>query len=200
MLISIISLILITFLSTLIYQIVALVFILFFVLLSDFRKNIFNSFKRFSILIIFTLLIHLFFRFENNYLAEFTQFQLWEKSLFYTFRNTNIILLMLWTINSITTMDYYKFLNSLQKKFMKIKINLSFLIQPLIIGLRYFDIIQTEFQSLQQIHRILGIKKPTNIIQKIRYYSGLILPLIINSIERAEILSIALTSRRYNYE
>jgi len=102
-------------------------------------------------------------------------------------------------MNSVSTIDYYKFLNSLQKKFLKFKIDLSFLIQPLIIGFRYFDIIHTEFKSLQQIHRILGMKKPCKITKKIKYYSSLILPLIINSIERAEILSIALTTRKYNY-
>jgi len=102
-------------------------------------------------------------------------------------------------MNSVSTIDYYKFLNSLQKKFLRFKIDLSFLIQPLIIGFRYFDIIHTEFKSLQQIHRILGMKNPSKITKKIKYYSSLILPLIINSIERAEILSIALTTRKYNY-
>jgi energy-coupling factor transporter transmembrane protein EcfT len=43
------------------------------------------------------------------------------------------------------------------------------------------------------------MKKPRKITKKIKYYSSLILPLIINSIERAEILSIALTTRKYNY-
>ena len=106
---------------------------------------------------------------------------------------------MIWFINSLSIIDYYQFLNSLQQKILKFKIDISFLIQSIIIGLRYFDIIGSEFKSLQQIHRILGMKKPKKITEKIRYYSGLILPLIINSIERAEILSIALTTRKYNY-
>lgn len=193
-------LIVISFISTLIGQFLGLIPIFFIVLLDNSRNKIFKSFKNFSILIIFTLLIHLFFRFDsNNYFHDLLSKELWNKSLFFTIRNVNIILLMIWFINSLSKIKYYKFLNSLQNKLLKFKIDISFLIQPLIIGLRYFDIIHTEFKSLQQIHRILGVKKTTKITKKIKYYSGLILPLIINSIERAEILSIALTTRRYNY-
>ncbi len=151
-------------------------------------------------LVIFTLLIHLFFRFDSsNYLNELLGKKLWIKSLFFTIRNVNIILLMIWAVNTLSKIDYYHSLNSFHKYVMKFKIDISFLIQPLIIGFRYFDIIRSEFESLQQIHRILGMKKPTKIFKKIVYYSELILPLIINSIERAEILSIALTTRNYNF-
>ncbi len=197
---TIIYLIVISFIPSLIGQFLGLISILIIIFFNKSRNNIFNSFKKFSILIIFTLLIHLFFRFDpNKYFDDLLTRELWIKSLFFTIRNVNIILLMIWFMNSVSTIDYYKFLNSLQKKFLKFKIDLSFLIQSLIIGFRYFDIIHTEFKSLQQIHRILGMKKPRKIIRKIKYYSGLILPLIINSIERAEILSIALTTRKYNY-
>ncbi|MEA3499787.1 MAG: energy-coupling factor transporter transmembrane component T [Candidatus Marinimicrobia bacterium] len=197
---TIVYLIVFTFISSLAGQFLGLIPIFIIVLFDNSRNKIFKSFKKFSILIIFTLLIHLFFRFDpNNYFNDLLSKDLWIKSLFFTIRNVNIILLMIWFINSMSKIDYYSSLNSLQKKFLKFKINLSFLIQPLIIGLRYFDIIHTELKSLQQIHRIMGMKKPTKITKKIKYYSGLILPLIINSIERAEILSIALTTRKYNY-
>lgn len=197
---TIIYLIVISFIPSLIGQFLGLIPILIIIFFNKSRNNIFNSFKKFSILIIFTLLIHLFFRFDpNKYFDDLLTRELWIKSLFFTIRNVNIILLMIWFMNSVSTIDYYKFLNSLQKKFLRFKIDLSFLIQSLIIGFRYFDIIHTEFKSLQQIHRILGMKKPRKITKKIKYYSSLILPLIINSIERAEILSIALTTRKYNY-
>ena len=197
---TIIYLIVISFIPSLIGQFLGLIPILIIIFFNKSRNNIFNSFKKFSILIIFTLLIHLFFRFDlNKYFDDLLTRELWIKSLFFTIRNVNIILLMIWFMNSVSTIDYYKFLNSLQKKFLRFKIDLSFLIQPLIIGFRYFDIIHTEFKSLQQIHRILGMKNPSKITKKIKYYSSLILPLIINSIERAEILSIALTTRKYNY-
>jgi len=197
---TIIYLIVISFIPSLIGQFLGLIPILIIIFFNKSRNNIFNSFKKFSILIIFTLLIHLFFRFDlNKYFDDLLTRELWIKSLFFTIRNVNIILLMIWFMNSVSTIDYYKFLNSLQKKFLRFKIDLSFLIQSLIIGFRYFDIIHTEFKSLQQIHRILGMKNPSKITKKIKYYSSLILPLIINSIERAEILSIALTTRKYNY-
>lgn len=197
---TIVYLIVISFISSLTGQFLGLIPILIIIFFNRSRNKIFNSFKKFSILIIFTLLIHLFFRFDpNKYFNDLLTKELWIKSLFFTIRNVNIILLMIWFMNPVSIIDYYKFLNSLQKKFLKFKIDLSFLIQPLIIGFRYFDIIHTEFKSLQQIHRILGIKNPSKITKKIKYYSSLILPLIINSIERAEILSIALTTRKYNY-
>jgi energy-coupling factor transporter transmembrane protein EcfT len=64
--------------------------------------------------------------------------------------------------------------------------------------MRYVGLIQDEFRSLQQVHRIMGIQRPKHLIAQIRYYTSLIIPTIISSLERAENLSIAMTSRGYN--
>ncbi len=70
--------------------------------------------------------------------------------------------------------------------------------QPLSLASRYTGLIAEEFKSIQQVHRILGIQKPKHVIAQVKYYTSLILPTIISSIERAEHLSIAMTSRGYN--
>ncbi|MDD3095989.1 MAG: energy-coupling factor transporter transmembrane component T, partial [Candidatus Marinimicrobia bacterium] len=72
--------------------------------------------------------------------------------------------------------------------------------QPLLLAMRYSLLIRKEFRSLQQVHRIMGIARPKRLIARVKYYVSLVFPTIVASLERAEHLSIAMTSRGYNKE
>lgn len=192
---SLIVFISVFFISELIGQLAVIFFFLVLSLLNSNRKVIFTLFLRLSILVIFTLIVHLFFRFgENNYWAAFTTSDLWTKALFFTVRNTNILLIMSYLIKGGQKIDMSTIISYLDDK------GPSKLVQPLTLAMRYVNLIKEEFGSLQQVHRIMGIKKPKHIIAQVKYYTTLIVPTIISSLERAEHLSIAMTSRGYNQE
>lgn len=183
------------FIPELMGQVIAMCVFLFLSLINSNRKSIFSLFFRLSILVVFTLIVHLFFRFgENNYWSAFTTSALWTKALFFTFRNTNILLIMSYLIRGGQRIDIASITGYLDDK------GPSKLVQPLTLAMRYVNLIKEEFGSLQQVHRIMGIKKPKHIIAQVRYYISLIVPTIISSLERAEHLSIAMTSRGYNQE
>ena len=182
-------------LSTLTGQAIILGIFILLGILSRHRKDIFLLFLRMSVLLLFTLFVHLFFRFgESNYWQAFGSAGLWNKALFFTARNGNILLIMSYLIKSGRDVNIASITSYLEGK------RPAKFIQPLTLAMRYVGLIREEFRSLQQVHRIMGIKKPTHLIAQARYYTSLIAPTIISSLERAEHLSIAMTSRGYNRE
>jgi len=159
------------------------------------RNTIFKMFFKMSVLLIFTLIVHLFFRFgESTYWEAFKTSALWNKALYFTLRNGNILFIMSYLIRSGPQLNFASITSYLDGK-QPVKF-----IQPLTLAMRYVGLIQDEFRSLQQVHRIMGIQKPKRLISQARYYTSLIIPTIISSLERAEHLSIAMTSRGYNQE
>lgn len=192
---SIISFILVFILGELWMQMAVLLSFLSFSILSKKRYSIFKMFFSLSFLLIFTFVVHLFFRFgANNYWQGFSTWAVWNKTLFFTLRNANILLIMSYFIksrNNFNTTNLTEFLENRKP---------SKLFQPLSLAMRYTTLINEEFASIQQVHRILGIKKPKHIIAQVKYFTSLIIPTIISSLERAEHLSIAMTSRGYNQQ
>jgi len=159
------------------------------------RKAIFKMFFKMSILLVFTLFVHLFFRFgESAYWEAFKTAALWNKALYFTLRNGNILFIMSYLIRSGSQLNFASLTSFLEGK------QPAKFIQPLTLAMRYVGLIQDEFRSLQQVHRIMGIQRPKRLISQARYYTSLIIPTIISSLERAEHLSIAMTSRGYNQE
>ncbi|MDD3965849.1 MAG: energy-coupling factor transporter transmembrane component T [Candidatus Neomarinimicrobiota bacterium] len=175
----------------------SLLFILLFLLslISPGRKAILVFFSRYWFLLFFTLTVHLFLRFgETHYWQAFASEALWSKALFFTTRNSNILLLMSYLLKSGTALSFRTFSIFLEKK------GPAFLTQPLLLAMRYSLLIRKEFRSLQQVHRIMGIARPKRLIARVKYYVSLVFPTIVASLERAEHLSIAMTSRGYNKE
>lgn len=159
------------------------------------RKEIFRFFLKFLALILITLFVHLFFRFgENAYWEAFASRALWEKALYFTARNTAVLFIMSYLIMSGSRISLSSMVAYLEKR------GTSEYIQSAALAMRYTSLIRDEFRSLQQVHRIMGIRRPKNVFLRVRYYSSLIVPTIISSLERAEQLSIAMTSRGYNQE
>jgi energy-coupling factor transporter transmembrane protein EcfT len=174
-------------------QLIVLGVFLILSLINDHRKKVFKLFFRMSILLVFTLIVHLFFRFgEDRYWQAFAHIELWNKALFFTFRNANILLIMSYLIKSGNEINFATVTGYLEGR------QPAKFIQPLTLAMRYVGLISEEFRSLQQVHRIMGIKKPTHLIAQAKYYISLVAPTIISSLERADHLSIAMTSRGYN--
>jgi len=160
---------------------------------SSHRHAIFKMFFKMSVLLIFTLFVHLFFRFgESAYWEAFKTTALWNKALYFTFRNGNILFIMSYLVRSGPQLSFTSITTYLEGK------RPEKFIQPLTLAMRYVGLIQDEFRSLQQVHRIMGIQRPKHLLAQARYYTSLIIPTIISSLERAENLSIAMTSRGYN--
>ncbi|MEA2077304.1 MAG: energy-coupling factor transporter transmembrane component T [Candidatus Marinimicrobia bacterium] len=193
--ISVLAFISVFIIPDLIGQLIVLSLFILLSIINSSRKAIFTLFLRMSVLLIFTLVVHLFFRFnEVDYWQAFRTAGLWNKALFFTIRNANILFIMSYLIKSGEKISIATITSYLEgKKPVKF-------IQPLTLAMRYVGLISDEFQSLQQVHRIMGIKRPKHLIAQARYYTSLIVPTIISSLERAEHLSIAMTSRGYNQE
>lgn len=191
--VSILAFVLCFIIPSLSGQLIVLGIFLILSLLSEHRKKVFKLFFRMSILLVFILVVHLFFRFgEDHYWQAFAGIELWNKALFFTFRNANILLIMSYLIKSGNDISFATLTSYLEGK------QPARFIQPLTLAMRYVGLISEEFRSLQQVHRIMGIKKPTHLIAQAKYYISLVAPTIISSLERAEHLSIAMTSRGYN--
>lgn len=175
---------------------VLLFFLLFLLtMISSRRWDILRFFFRFWLLILITLLVHLFLRFDGSgYWQAFKSESLWTPALFFTIRNVNILLLMSYVIKSGTALSFHRISSFLEKQ------GPSFLAQPLLLAMRYSLLTREEFRSLQQVHRIMGIIRPRHLLARVKYYIDLVFPTIIASLERAEHLSIAMTSRGYNKE
>lgn len=188
-----INFIMVFILTELWIQLAVLGIFLILSLLSAKRYNILKMFAKLSFLLIFTFIVHLFFRFEeNNYWQGFTDWAIWNKTLFFTFRNANILLIMTYFIKSQNNLNINALTEFLENR------KPSKLFQPLSLAMRYTGLISKEFTSIQQVHRILGIKKPKHLSAQVKYFASLIIPTVISSLERAEHLSIAMTSRGYN--
>ncbi len=176
-------------------QLIVLSIFLLLTVLSSKRQAILKMFFKMSILLVFTLFVHLFFRFgEISYWEAFGTTALWDKALYFTLRNGNILFIMSYVVRSGPQLSFASITSYLDGK-RPVKF-----IQPLTLAMRYVGLIQDEFRSLQQVHRIMGIQRPKRLIAQARYYTSLIIPTIISSLERAEHLSIAMTSRGYNQE
>ncbi|MCF7833061.1 MAG: energy-coupling factor transporter transmembrane protein EcfT [Candidatus Marinimicrobia bacterium] len=174
-------------------QLIVLSIFVLLSLINKQRKAIFVMFFKMSILLVFTLFVHLFFRFgDSAYWEAFRTTALWNKALFFTLRNGNVLFIMSYLIRGGSKMSISSITSYLEGK------KPAKLIQPLTLAMRYVNLISDEFRSLQQVHRIMGIHRPKHLIAQTRYYTSLIVPTIISSLERAEHLSIAMTSRGYN--
>lgn len=192
---SLLAFISVFIISSLWGELAVLLTFIFLALLSSRRKHIFLFFLKLFTLVIITLLVHLFFRFgENAYWQSFSSWALWDKALFFSTRNANILFIMSYLIKSGPAISLSSIITFLER------IGPAKLVQPITLAIRYTSLIRDEFQSLQQVHRIMGIRRPKRLIAYFGYYTSLVLPTIISSLERAEHLSIAMTSRGYNQE
>lgn len=192
---SFISLVLVFLFDNVDAQILTFLFFVILSLISNKRLEIFKMFKHLSFLLIFTFIVHLFFRFgEVNYWQGFGNVAIWNKTLYFTFRNGNILLIMSYLIKTRSNLNINDLSEFLENR------KPAKLFQPLSLASRYTGLIKEEFESIQQVHRILGIQRPKHIISQVKYFASLIVPTIISSLERAEHLSIAMTSRGYNRE
>ncbi len=174
-------------------QLAAFTLIAVLALASPYRAAIFAFFLKLSSLLLITLAVHLFFRFgEPDYFSAFGGSALWIRAGFYTLRNANILFIMSYTIRNGAPVSFASLMAFLERR------GPSRLVQPLALAVRYVSLIRDEFQSLRQVHRIMGIRRPKHLAAQIRYYTSLIVPTIISSLERAENLSLAMTSRGFN--
>ncbi len=158
-----------------------------------------KSFRYFWPLLLFTMLIHLFLRFESPWIQPLTTWPLWEKSLFFALRNGLILYVMTMIYGDLQGL---MLMQRLEKWELEARYQgngrRSALIQPLLIGWRYFGLMRQEFQTLQQLHRILGMGRKKGLFFQTKYYGTMVLPLILMSLSRAELLSTAMTTRGYN--
>jgi len=162
-------------------------------LLAPQKKRIFSFFLPLLPLSFITLFIHLFIRFpESAYWQAFASWPLWEKAIYFSLRNANILLIMTYLIRQMQQPNYQNIIAKLEN-YMSPRFA-----QPLSIACYYSSMIQDEFLSIQQTHRIMGIRKPGKLSSKIKYYISLIIPAILASFEKADHLSLAMTSRGYN--
>lgn len=197
-LLTLISVLTVTFLPGLFWQSVVIVFILLFTVTRKQAGEIFKMAVKFWPIVAITLLFHMVIRFDDApYLAAFSKWSLWQSSLFFSLRNINLILLMSHILYFLTKKDITSELLILDHSLTGRRVILSKIIQPLIIGLRYYDTIRREYQSMRQLHRILGIEQKGKYLNRVHYYSGIVLPLVLTAMERSEQMGIALTTRAY---
>ncbi|MDZ7821387.1 MAG: energy-coupling factor transporter transmembrane component T [Candidatus Marinimicrobia bacterium] len=137
-----------------------------------------SAFSGIFLLILITLFVHLFFRFgESAYWEAFGTAALWNKALYFSTRNAVILFIMSYLIKGGPALSYNAFLGILEKR------GPSSLTQPLALAVRYTSLIGDEFRSLQQVHRIMGIHRPANLLRRTRYYCSLIMPTVISSLK-----------------
>ncbi len=144
-----------------------------------------------------TLCFHLLVRFDEAWFQGFSDRELWVRALYFSLRNLNLLLLMSLLLHHLRQSDPGRTLISLEKRLAARGVDAAPVLRPFFIALMTWDIFRDEYQSLQQLHRILGLELPRNRMMRIKYYSGLILPLISAALDRSESLGIALTSRGY---
>lgn len=192
------AVLMVTFLPDILWQLSALFIITGYSLLNVTRQQVFSTAFKFWPIVVITLLFHLFLRFDSaDYWGAFGQWTLWHNSLFFTTRNLNIIILMSHIITVLSVNDIATRLMQFDSRVSRKHQIVSGVIQPLIIGLRYYDSIRREYHSMRQLHRILGIEEKGRYLHRIRYYSGIVLPLILTAMEKSEQIGIALTTRAY---
>ena len=193
-----ITTILAAFTKSVLFQLLLFAVLGIFAILAGDLAPIKKSFRYFWPLLLFTMLIHLFLRFESPYLAPLTSCYLWKKSLFFTLRNGLILLGMTLIFQQLKNIDLIHRIETweLEARYKKRQI-FSNMLQPLLIGWRYSGLIQEEYHALQQIYRILGIGARKGLLERVRYYGAMIMPMILMSLSRAELLSAAMSSRGY---
>ena len=161
-------------------------------------KKTFRFLFYMSPFIFITLLIHLFLRIGSpDYWGSFLTYDLWFSSGYFTLRNTNVLLIVSLMMRGRPILNLNKFSLILQNRMIQYPRRNHTFTAGLFVGLQYFRVIQDEYQSLIQVHRILGVKHEKGPIRRAQYYSSLIIPLFIGSFERADQLSMALTTRGF---
>lgn len=162
------------------------------------KKKTFRFLFYMSPFILITLLIHLFVRIgSDDYWGSFSTPDLWYKAGYFTIRNMNVLLIVSLFMRSRPIFDVNKISQRLQNRMIRYPEKKHFFTAGLFIGIQYFRVIQEEYQSLLQVHRILGVKHENGPLRIAKYYASLIIPLFIGSLERADQLSVALTTRGF---
>jgi len=148
--------------------------------------------------ILITLLIHLFLRIGSiDYWGSFLTTDLWYSAGYFTLRNVNVLLIVSLIMRCRPVFELNKLSHILQNRIITYPGKNHTFTAGLFIGLQYFRVIGDEYQSLLQVHRILGFKHEKGPLRRAKYYSSLIIPLFIGSFERADQLSVALTTRGF---
>lgn len=148
--------------------------------------------------ILITLGVHLFFRIgTDDYWGAFKRMELWSLAGYFTLRNMNVMIIVALLFNYKPLPDMDGLSIRLQTRLLRKDGKQYPFSAGLFIGLQYFRVIRDEYQSLIQVHRILGIKKEKGIFKQVRYYTSLIIPLFVGSFERVDQLSVALTTRGF---
>jgi energy-coupling factor transport system permease protein len=181
-----------------IYQLILMSVLALSVLLFPNTDKAFRFLLTMSPFIFMTLLIHLFLRFDSkDYWEAFFKPELWQIAGYFTLRNFNILMIVALIFSRKPLLDMDVLSVKFQKRLLKNDGKDHFFTAGFFIGLQYFRVIRDEYQSLQQVHRILGVKKEKGPFKQAGYYTSLIIPLFVGSFERADQLSVALTTRGF---
>ncbi|MDD3806536.1 MAG: energy-coupling factor transporter transmembrane component T [Candidatus Marinimicrobia bacterium] len=181
----------------LVYQAFFFLVLLPFVFFAPSPRKVVRFLLTISPFILLTLCVHLFFRMgTENYWEAFREKELWFLAGYFTLRNVNVMVMMALLFNYKPFPDIDGIMSKLQNRFLQKDSPRSFS-SSVFIGLHYFRVIRDEYQSLMQVHRILGVRKEKGLFKQARYYVSLIAPLFVGSFERIDHLSVALTSRGF---
>lgn len=180
------------------FQTILTVFLIITAMILPETKKTFRFLFYMSPFIIITLLVHLFLRIGSyDYWGSFLTSELWYSTGYFTIRNINVLLLVSLMMRCNPGIELNKISLILQNRMIDYPGKNHIITGSLFIGLQYFRVVQDEYQSLIQVHRILGVKHEKGPIRRAQYYTSLIIPLFIGSFERADQLSIALTTRGF---
>ncbi len=132
------------------------------------------------------------FQSNQNWLVELTQ------PLIFTFRIANFILLNSFLFKWIDKVYFLDAIYILLKPLKKIKIPVEDLFQVVFIGIRFFPIMSIEYKRIDSGWKNLIKTKQNTIKERILRIRDLIIPLMIFSFRKAEILAEAMTIRGYS--
>ncbi|MFA6742807.1 MAG: energy-coupling factor transporter transmembrane component T, partial [Candidatus Neomarinimicrobiota bacterium] len=116
----------------------------------------------------------------------------------FTLRIGNIIILMTLAIQWLKALEvldaFYHFLKPLRK----IGLPVDDLFQIIFIAVRFIPLMREEYQRLDESWRIFINRRPTSLAAKVERLRMILIPLMIVSFRRAEVLAEAMTVRGYD--
>ena len=160
-------------------------------------KSVFNSVKYLLILLPITFSMHLIFSTGLSEILSFNNIVVYINPIMFTLRLANFIIFMSFIVKWLTAIELLDSIYLVIKPLSRLRFPIDDIFQIIFISIRFFPILKEEYFKLKEGRKNFLKETEVSVKQRTKKIKEILIPLMIFSFRKAEILADAMTIRGY---
>jgi energy-coupling factor transport system permease protein len=199
---SLVGIIILFLIDNILGQLLILIGLLCVILISRISiQKVIHSIRYLMLFLPITFLVHFLFSNQGWRLLNgelLFEYGMLEQPILFTLRLGNLMLTMAFVVHWIRDIDLIDAVYHLLKPFQKWRIAVDDFFQIIFIAVKFFPIVKAQYARLDEGWKVFMPSRETRILERIQRIRISLIPLLIFSFQRAEVLADAISIRGYH--